>query len=194
MGRIGKTFAILLTLIILMSCLILLIIKPANAQEEVANPSIPSFNITIASPLSGETITGNNVNMHFRINKTTDYVWVKTVSYQIYLDENLYNQLNQSINTTNELILDKTIVLRLENTSQSKHTIKVDADIEYCPSSWIPLYQSTCYSSKVDFIGTDNTTRQTTDSLGVSTFVGIVVVIFAITISLLLYYMHRKKR
>jgi outer membrane protein assembly factor BamB len=38
MGRIGKTFAILLTLIITMSCLTLLSVKPASAQN-MTNPT-----------------------------------------------------------------------------------------------------------------------------------------------------------
>ena len=42
MGRIGKTFALFLTLIIAMSCLTLLTIKPANAQS-MTKPSIPKF-------------------------------------------------------------------------------------------------------------------------------------------------------
>jgi|WetSurMetagenome_2_1015567.scaffolds.fasta_scaffold111845_2 hypothetical protein len=192
MGINSKSFALTLFLIMTVSCLTMLTVKPANAQTEVTNPSILSFEVTIESPLSGGTITGNNVNLHFLINKTVDYFWVKTVTYYIYLDEDLYDQLNQSINTNNYVILDKTIDLRLENTRQGKHTIKVDVDIQYCPSSWIPLYQSTSYSSKVDFIVTDNTIRQTTDSLGVSIYVGVVVVIFAVTLSLLLYHRHRK--
>jgi hypothetical protein len=192
MGINSKSFALILILIMTVSCLTMLTAKPVNAQVGVTNLSIPSFEVTFESPLSGGTITGNNVNLHFLINKTVDYFWVKTVTYYIYLDEDLYDQLNQSINTNNDVILDKTIDLRLENTSQGKHTIKVDVDIEYCPSSWIPLYQSTSISSKVDFIVTDNMTRQTTDSLGVSIYVGVVVVIFTVTISLLLYHRHRK--
>ena len=87
--------------------------------------------------------------MHFRIDKTVNYAWVKTVSYYIYLDEDLYNQLNQTIITNNDVIIDKTIDLRIENVSQGKHTINVDVDIEYCPSSWIPLYQPAHVSSSL---------------------------------------------
>jgi hypothetical protein len=195
MGKISKTLAIFLCVIITLSCLTLLTVKPANAQVEVTNSSIPSFEVTIESPLSGGTITENNVNLHFHINKTAVYGWVKTVSYYIYLDEELYNQLNQSINTTNDVILDKTIVLRLENISQGKHTIKVDADIEYCPSSWIPLYQSTSTSSKVDFTVIDKQKEQTNVFQCNFISVGIVAVIFGFTIVsfLLIYRRHRNQ-
>jgi hypothetical protein len=47
MGKISKTFALLLTLIIAMSCLIL-IVKPANAQT-IPKPSVPEFSIGIIS-------------------------------------------------------------------------------------------------------------------------------------------------
>jgi hypothetical protein len=42
MGRISKTFALFLTLIIAISCLTLLVAKPANAQTEI---SVPRFTI-----------------------------------------------------------------------------------------------------------------------------------------------------
>jgi len=193
MGGKSKTLALFLTLTTIMSCLTLMATEPANAQVGVTNSSTPSFEVTIESPISGATITGNNATLHFRVIKTFDYGWVKTVSYYIYVDEDLNSQLNQTINATNDVILDKTIDLLLENVNQGKHTIKVDADIEYCPSSWIPLYQSTSISSKVDFIITDNTIRQKTDSIGVSIFIGLVVVIFAVIISLLLYHRQRGK-
>ena len=44
MGRIAKTFVLLLTLIIAMSCLPLLTVKPANAQS-MTKPSIPNFSL-----------------------------------------------------------------------------------------------------------------------------------------------------
>ncbi len=58
MGKISKSFALSLTLIFTISRLTRLIIKPANAQAGVTNPPIPFFEVTIESPLSGETITG----------------------------------------------------------------------------------------------------------------------------------------
>ena len=44
MSKIGKTFALFLTLIIAMSCLTLLTVKPAFAQS-IASPSIPQFSV-----------------------------------------------------------------------------------------------------------------------------------------------------
>jgi hypothetical protein len=44
MGTIGKTFALILTLIIAMSCLTLLIGQPANAQT-ITTPSVPQFSL-----------------------------------------------------------------------------------------------------------------------------------------------------
>lgn len=46
MGRISKVFVLFLTLIIVMSGLTLLTVKPANAQIEVTTPIIPAFNVT----------------------------------------------------------------------------------------------------------------------------------------------------
>ncbi len=44
MGRISKAFAFFLTLIIAMSCLTLLVVKPTYAQSNV--PSVPNFIIS----------------------------------------------------------------------------------------------------------------------------------------------------
>jgi hypothetical protein len=44
MGKIGKTLALFLTLIIVTSCLTLLTVKPANAQT-IPKPSVPEFTV-----------------------------------------------------------------------------------------------------------------------------------------------------
>ena len=49
MGKIGKTFALLLALIAIMSCLTLLAVKPANAQP-IPKPSVPEFTIEPVGP------------------------------------------------------------------------------------------------------------------------------------------------
>ena len=49
MGRISKTFALILTLIIAMSCLILLTAKTANAETTTA-PSTPQFSLQLVGP------------------------------------------------------------------------------------------------------------------------------------------------
>ncbi len=140
------------------------------------------------------------MTLNFQINKTFNYGWVKTVSYNIYLDEDLSNQLNQTFNTANGgVILDKTIVLGLENTSQGNHTIRVlmlisnIIQVHGFPFTTLlvilqRLIIATCAREPV----TDNTTRQTTDSLGVSILAGGVAVISTITIYLLLYHRHKK--
>jgi hypothetical protein len=49
MGRIGKTLALILTLIIAMSCLTLLTINPTNAQT-IPKPSVPEFSLQLIGP------------------------------------------------------------------------------------------------------------------------------------------------
>lgn len=68
MGKIGKTSVLILTLIIIMSCLTLLTVKPANAQS-IPKPSITDFTIayfdksydisptTTIDPYNGQTTT-----------------------------------------------------------------------------------------------------------------------------------------
>ena len=46
MGKIGKTFAIFLTIIIVLSCLTLLTVKPVNAQT-IPKPSVPEFTVIL---------------------------------------------------------------------------------------------------------------------------------------------------
>ena len=75
MGKIGKTFAIFLTLIVAMSCLTLLTVKPVNAQS-IPKPSVPEFTLQIADhsydvpakttsttdPYTGKTTTKLNLD------------------------------------------------------------------------------------------------------------------------------------
>ncbi|MGA2385673.1 MAG: hypothetical protein ABSG33_03985 [Candidatus Bathyarchaeia archaeon] len=68
MGKIGKTFALFLTLIIAMPCLTLLTVKPANAQT-TPTVSVPEFTVkfidnsynipanTTIDPFTGKTVT-----------------------------------------------------------------------------------------------------------------------------------------
>ena len=55
MGKLGKTFALSLTLLTAMSCLTGLMVKPTNAQEVTSaaspNPSIPEFTVQLTGPL-----------------------------------------------------------------------------------------------------------------------------------------------
>ena len=56
MGRIGKTFALLLTLLIAMSFLTLLTVKTANAQT-IPKPSVPEFTLQSQTQVNTTTIT-----------------------------------------------------------------------------------------------------------------------------------------
>ena len=68
MGSASKTFALILTLIIAMSCVTLLMLKPVNAQS-IPKPSVPEFTVqyicvknyvqptTTTDPYTGQTIT-----------------------------------------------------------------------------------------------------------------------------------------
>ena len=49
MGKISKNFALILTLIIAISCLTLLVVKPVNAQS-ITTPSVPEFTIQPVGP------------------------------------------------------------------------------------------------------------------------------------------------
>jgi hypothetical protein len=59
-SRISQTFALFLTLIIAISCLTLLVVKPANAQIATPAPSLPSS--TDATLMWNRTYTNSNLN------------------------------------------------------------------------------------------------------------------------------------
>ncbi len=117
MGRISKTFALSLTIVIAVSCLTLLTVKPVNAQtkpkpsvplftvrfvEMVSTPStkdkLPLVNITIESQpfTSYNDQNGNKINLYYLIDwkRSTDYSWQQT--------EIPLSQLNNN-NTSNTL-------------------------------------------------------------------------------------------
>ena len=66
MGKIGKTFTLLLTLIIVMSCLTLLTVKPANAQ------STPIPEITILYPVNGTFFNVSRGVVSFQLKYATN--------------------------------------------------------------------------------------------------------------------------
>ena len=81
MGKIGKTFALILTVIIAISCLTLLTVKPVEAQIGVTNPAIPAFDVTLQTlpnyvqPTYGvDPSTGKAVVT--KAGYTEEYVWV----------------------------------------------------------------------------------------------------------------------
>ncbi len=84
MGKISKTLALLLTLIIAMSCLTLLTVKPTNAQT-IPKPSVPEFTVTFVDrsytapitttqttdPFSGQQLTHTSGGQYVK-NETVD--------------------------------------------------------------------------------------------------------------------------
>lgn len=56
MGKISKTFALILTFIIAMSCLTLLTVKSANAQT-IPTPSVPQFTVMLVNHFEGMPTT-----------------------------------------------------------------------------------------------------------------------------------------
>jgi hypothetical protein len=79
MGRTSKTFALILMLIIVMSCLTLVVVKPANAQT-IPKPSVPEFTlkfldnyyhptieITIKNQVYPTTINDSEVKLYYNL-------------------------------------------------------------------------------------------------------------------------------
>jgi hypothetical protein len=108
MSKIGKTFALLLTLMVAMSCLTLLISQPANAQS-IPKPSVPdvtakyvdrSYTVpatTTIDPYNGQSVTNPSYYVENRTleiairnqpftpynDSRTDSHWQITLMYQI---------------------------------------------------------------------------------------------------------------
>jgi len=81
MGKISKTFALFLVLIMTFSCLSLALVKSANAQIGVTNPAIPAFEVIlktypnyISPTYSVDPSTGKAVMT--KAGYTEEYVWV----------------------------------------------------------------------------------------------------------------------
>jgi hypothetical protein len=94
MGRIGKPFALFLTLVIVISCLTLLSVKPVSAQSPHA-PSVPSFtvkfvpanypestNITIKNQpfVPSDNLTSFNYNVRYKAHSQENWTEVFTES------------------------------------------------------------------------------------------------------------------
>ena len=95
MGRIGKTFALLLTLIIAISCLTLLAVETANAQVGVTNPVVPGFGLMytphswyVSPSYSVDPSTGKAVMTHEGYYKVDRYVElsISNQPFQPYTD------------------------------------------------------------------------------------------------------------
>jgi hypothetical protein len=89
MGKISKTFALLLTITIAMSSLTLLTVKPANAQS-IPKPSIPQFTVKYAdhsyyvpSTYATDQSTGKNV--------TINGYYVANVSFELTITNQTFS-------------------------------------------------------------------------------------------------------
>jgi hypothetical protein len=155
----SKQKKLVMVLIMLSLTLFCTSVDSAIAQVEdnlmvIENPAV--FIITIENPHNGEVINGNSINLHFSVNKTVDYLWVYSTSYKLYVDGVVQNQSQQTINSHKAQLLDETVNFAL--TTQGQHIILVNAEIKYCPSSWIPLNQSQNVSSSINFISSPEIT------------------------------------
>ena len=99
MNRISKSFAVIFILIIAISGLSLLMVKPANA-DPMPKPAIFPMTITILSPTYGQQINGNDFLLNFSITDIPNseirmYVSNKDIRFNgwvwIYLDGNETN-------------------------------------------------------------------------------------------------------
>jgi hypothetical protein len=87
MGRISKTFALFLILVITMSCLTLLTVKPASAQT-VAKPSIPQFTLSFKYEWSstGAYLANAYITVRVRNQNFTPYLNASKYPIQLYYD------------------------------------------------------------------------------------------------------------
>ena len=94
MGKIGKTFALILTLIIAMSCVTLLTVKPVNAQS-IPTPSVPQFTVQyvvytsyIAPTYTINPYTGQNQTLtggYTQENQTIEFT-IENQPFTLYTD------------------------------------------------------------------------------------------------------------
>jgi len=91
MGKIGKTFALMLTVIITVSCVTLLTVKSANAQPPIPTPSVPTFTIqtyiekaTVPTSYSLNSSSGQIVaQLGYNYEKTAVNVIIKNQPFTI---------------------------------------------------------------------------------------------------------------
>jgi hypothetical protein len=88
MGKINKAIAFFLTLIIAMSCLTLLLVKPANAQT-IPMPSIPEFTLRFVDA----SYTASTVNSY---NGQTETQQIRNNSVEVIIKNQPFNYANNS--------------------------------------------------------------------------------------------------
>jgi len=74
---------------------VLLLVFPVSFMT-VQVAQAEGFSVAIEKPDAGEIINGTVINLHFSDTKGADYVWVETISYNVYLDGDLRNQHQQT--------------------------------------------------------------------------------------------------
>lgn len=92
MGNISKTFALLLTLIIAISCPILLKAGPANAQSDqtpnyadrLSTPSTPQFSLSHHESLYSEMVTEPGTGITHPVNNNTIEITIKNQPFTPY--------------------------------------------------------------------------------------------------------------
>jgi hypothetical protein len=107
MSRISKTFALLLSLLIAMSCVTLLMVNPANAQT-IPKPSVPEFSLKVVAypyyttptttidPYSGQNTTTQN---GYQVENKSIEIIIKNQPFSQYMDST-GNRINLFYNIT----------------------------------------------------------------------------------------------
>lgn len=122
MGKFSKTLALILTLIVAISCLTLLSVKPASAQtptpfpESIPIPSIPEFtvnstnpniiNITIKNQPFLTPINGNSSDLYYNV-RFKSHFGVNWIEQSFYSGSSPGTLLAQS-NSSNTVLIFET--------------------------------------------------------------------------------------
>jgi hypothetical protein len=104
---------------------------------------------TIESPVAGETINGNSVNLNFSVARY--HFWPVNMSYKVYLDGELCNQSQQTMNNRWTNSVYTSLTLDLTNLTQGEHTIKVDVNLQTYLSVIFPFIFTYNMPASVDF-------------------------------------------
>jgi hypothetical protein len=171
MGKIGKTYALILTLIIVMSCLTLLTVKSENAQS-IPKPLMPEFNVTLidssydippsstVNPYNGQvtTDTGRHVESKtiqvsiknqpftpFSI-KTNDGDRTVYLHYEVRWKGHFEKDWHQSYYP-----LDKYVALTVENAQLKTEYSVFSYKGDYSSAGWNGLGPTLPHDAQVDF-------------------------------------------
>lgn len=161
MGRIGKTFALILTVTIVISCLTLLTVNPANA-ESIPKPSVPEFTLKYVDksynvpPTYGiDPYTGKNV-------MTQAGYYVKNASIEVIIKNQPFTAYHNENGSLVYLFYDIEAKGHFENwnpSSDASYWLKQNLSEEY-PLSFIG-FSSSQYTVETYGLGGDNATVPT---------------------------------